>query len=681
MKKFYIFISILLISLGLKAQDEHLWNWLNHSGGNGWDVVNGLAIDNENNIYVCGSYENAIQIQSKDLVAVGGRDIYYAAYNQQGDLQWIQNIGSPGYDNSTEIIVTKDQKLCIAGTVSEGARFGLLKSTLEKNYLFIFSSKLSGQPLWHILFEGSGHKKVTSMTSDLAGNIYLSGIFSKELKTDGFSLNTEGDDDVFIAKLSPQGKCLWLKQIGSPDKDKDAYISTLSGNKIVLATILAETYNNTELKRGRKQDIIVLQSYLPNGNLINEKIISGKSAKKIKGLNQSINGTVYLLGSFNGFLDVGTESFTSQGGNDIILLKLNNVFDIIWTQSIGSQWHENANSLALDASYNPVISGTISKNIEFAGKTVEANENKRQTCFVATYDKTGKEKWLKQFDGNFSRGLQSDDLGNLYLTGSFTKKIIVKDDTIKSMGKEDVFLTQLYNCAVLKSGLPDTIKYCSADKSTLVASDEFKNYYWNQANGTREFSIEMPGTIFFSAETELGCIVEDTIEAIEVPSPQFDLGKNMELDRTESVVISSPITAQRYNWNLGGKKTDFLFEAYRFAPGVHIVGLELTNSQGCVYKDSLEIKIANLFDRGANGLSVFPNPNQGTFNWYLTEFPGEKIKVEFFDNQGSLIKSYSIDDYRAYKKIEEQFSGLSQGVYFMNLSYEGGKKTKMFVIQ
>ncbi|HEY5967620.1 MAG TPA: hypothetical protein VIU35_06560, partial [Chitinophagaceae bacterium] len=81
----------------------------------------------------------------------------------------------------------------------------------------------------------------TSITTDAAGNVYLSGVFENSMDFDAgpaqFFLTSTGYTDVFIAKYSPNGNLIFAKSFGGTDPDFGSDIAIdPSGNIIITGT-------------------------------------------------------------------------------------------------------------------------------------------------------------------------------------------------------------------------------------------------------------------------------------------------------------------------------------------------------------------------------------------------------------------------------------------------------------
>ncbi len=84
----------------------------------------------------------------------------------------------------------------------------------------------------------SGIDEVRDMQSDAAGNIYMLGTFTDDANLGPYLLLGQGQTDLFVAKFSPFGQCLWARSGGSSGEDLvGALRLDMAGNLYVTATI------------------------------------------------------------------------------------------------------------------------------------------------------------------------------------------------------------------------------------------------------------------------------------------------------------------------------------------------------------------------------------------------------------------------------------------------------------
>ncbi len=163
-----LFSTVILVLSGQNSG----WEWVRSFGGvevNRYDYAdpgenfNFVSCDASNNIYVAGNMLDTAIAGDIELQGNGDFDIVVAKLNPQGQYLWATNLGGLGMD---------------------------LPSGL-------------------------------SLDSD--GNAYLTGIFSGTLRLGGFTLQSRGDTDIFVAKINTEGIWQWVRQAGSQIASDDEF--------------------------------------------------------------------------------------------------------------------------------------------------------------------------------------------------------------------------------------------------------------------------------------------------------------------------------------------------------------------------------------------------------------------------------------------------------------------------
>ena len=84
---------------------------------------------------------------------------------------------------------------------------------------------------WTKTAGGPSVDKLTGITQDHSGNVFITGYFDSTIVFESTELVSAGGTDVFIAKYDPDGVLLWAKQVGGQNDDYSSAISTdITGN-------------------------------------------------------------------------------------------------------------------------------------------------------------------------------------------------------------------------------------------------------------------------------------------------------------------------------------------------------------------------------------------------------------------------------------------------------------------
>ena len=146
------------------TQDNYCWQW---SKGIANGITGGTKLISVNNgfIYTGGEFANTdISIDNAVHINKGGTDIVVVKRDAKGNIIWLKTIGGPSED------------------------------------------------------------RLSAMSIDEQGALYIGGSFSGSIQADTVTQLGKGAVDIFIAKYAPDGKLEWIKTIGSPGNE---YLSTL----------------------------------------------------------------------------------------------------------------------------------------------------------------------------------------------------------------------------------------------------------------------------------------------------------------------------------------------------------------------------------------------------------------------------------------------------------------------
>jgi len=92
-----------------KYNSSGAYQWAFNIASNSVEYVFGIDIDNSNNIYIIGQFQNLCDFDPgagiANLPVAGGTDLFIAKYNSAGAYQWAFGIGGTGIDRGNAIVV------------------------------------------------------------------------------------------------------------------------------------------------------------------------------------------------------------------------------------------------------------------------------------------------------------------------------------------------------------------------------------------------------------------------------------------------------------------------------------------------------------------------------------------------------------------------------------------------
>lgn len=317
--------------------------WIKKSENKGSDNGNAIASDNKGNIYVLGTFDNNLVYDGKTATSSGKNDICVIKINNTGNCEWIKNYGTKE-DEEANTILFANNKLIIGGnsqletsgyvgflaeiSTETGAinwqqNIGTSKGNIEriaidnlKNYIItgsiessssnkdgceLFVKKINantGLDIWIKKFH-SNQARGKDIVCDESGNLFITGSFMDSLHLDGFYLSGLEYDDIFLAKMTPNGKVSWAKSFGHNKNDIGTKL-ILKNNEIILA---GEFTNGIELGTtflsGGTNTIFSTTFDIQKSTFSNSAVLAREESKNLPNSKYSDIKGKLLIGSDN----------------------------------------------------------------------------------------------------------------------------------------------------------------------------------------------------------------------------------------------------------------------------------------------------------------------------------------------------------------------------------------------
>ena len=377
---------LILILLTLQSNAQISFEWAGAISGSNYKSVHSIAIDHNNNTIVTGYFKATVDFDlstnSYNLTSNGGKDIFVAKYDSNNSLLWAFNIGGTNNDESNSVAVDSEGSIYITGSYANFVDFDLGSDVFSlsiSSNVFIAKYNSNGDFVNAFDFGGFGHVG-KSICIDNLDNIIVTGILHGvgdfDPSVNIMNLTSTGLDDIFIAKYDSDLNYLWASNFGG-----DSYLSTSdAGNSI--------TTDN--------------------------------------------NNNIFCTGVFRNTVDfdlgVGSNLLTSNGDQDAFLLKLDATGNYNWALNVGNGSKDKGISVSSDSNGNVVIAGIFLGTVDFDPSSSTANFSSSVThySFIAKYDALGNYLWTLLMPDRFherDRVIVSDDLDNIYCTGSFKESI------------------------------------------------------------------------------------------------------------------------------------------------------------------------------------------------------------------------------------------------------------------
>jgi hypothetical protein len=221
--------------------------WIKQFGSTGSDVASTINADTTGFIYTAGYFTGTVSFGATDLTAIGGRDLFIAKLDSDGNFVWAKRMGSTSNDTGyVSSLSDPDGNIFLAGYFTGTADFGVT-SLVSAGSIDVFTTKLDsdGNFLWAKKIGGTGAEYGTSVSVDSLGNVFTLGTFEGTVDFDSgtgtHELTSVATADSFILESDPDGNFVWAGQIGGHPAGGNIYIYVDSSDTLHVGGYFAGT--------------------------------------------------------------------------------------------------------------------------------------------------------------------------------------------------------------------------------------------------------------------------------------------------------------------------------------------------------------------------------------------------------------------------------------------------------
>jgi hypothetical protein len=260
----------------------------------------------------------------------------------------------------------------------------------------------------------------------------------------------------------------------------------------------------------------------------------------------------------------------------------------------------------------------------------------------------------------------------IYVAGTFRSDFIFGDKKSRLDTKNNIFLSELYDCAHAELDLGEDIEVCG-DSHVLKAKGKFMSYEWSTGSTGNQTVITETGNYTLHVRDKNGCPAEDEIFVNLHPLPLVDLGEDKRIKSGETLRLSAPYGYKDYIWNGEKGKAERLIRAEDLSAGENLIELLVIDHHACQNRDAVTVTVEKdeiyAFDAD-NPLSVkiSPNPSNGIFNLELQNInPAADLILELYTPDGKLVKQEKLRDKSPFILKELNISKQAQGDYILKI--------------
>jgi len=403
---------------------EYAFEWNATLGGIYIDGARGVAVDNNDNVYIAG-YQDFSGSNTN-------RDFAIAKYNPIGEQQWVRYWGGNNDDIPYDIIIDSFDNIFIVGLTES---FGDINGDAV-----IVKFNITGHQQWNFTWGGNQFDAAIAIDIDSANNFYIGG-----------NSNSFGDIDgnAFLVKFNSNWIEQWNESWGGSDFEDVGYIHIDSNDDIFISG------RSDSLDPSPGEGDAFLNKYNSSGNLQWSRNWGSSYSQMASGIATDSLDDVYIV-----CMTFGHPASSGKGA-------------IVKYSSEGTyQWEEiwGVNGVYSNYMYRIIIDSN--DDLYISGTTRSYGLPNNNDAILFNYDTVGNQNWYKvwsEYEWDLSFGLCMDSQSNIYLVG---------DTKSYSIGQNDILLLKyafLSNIPYIDIISPENITYTEPMSGYYPATFGFEN--------------------------------------------------------------------------------------------------------------------------------------------------------------------------------------------------------------
>jgi len=338
------------------------WEWAYSHGGASMEMVWDIATDNQNNIYITGSYTDHLQVGPLSLTGVGESDVFVAKFSPNGDPIWLRGFGSAVDDSGIALALDETGNCYVTG--------------YKTGVINIQGTEIPHLGLWDIFlvkYDPNGNmlfaKNIGGESNDIgygisyaAGRIFITGWFGATMTFEnGLNITTYGGSDIYIAAVDLNGNALWVKKAGMEGVDYGFSVSADAlGNAYITGIAGANSQFESYVLPG---DGVFIAKYNPDGLFLWAQGADNVSVNEISvNANQGV-----ITGRHFGNAVFGSYLIPDVNGSDDIYIAGFDLDSGDWTGATGCGGFGSDRGRACFAGTYPVYTGSFSETADLFG--------------------------------------------------------------------------------------------------------------------------------------------------------------------------------------------------------------------------------------------------------------------------------------------------------------------------
>jgi len=312
---------------------------------------------------------------------------------------WEKLYGGEDDDIAKDIVALEKGESAIVGTCQS--------YDAQRTDICLVRMNAEGEVVWRLLLGGTKEDEGKAITRAADGNLFVLGMTK--------SLAKNYDRDIYVAKVTLDGKLLWEKAIGGERDENPGGIAGLDDGSVMVV-------GDSESFTKRYKDIY-LAKISKEGRMIFSRTIGGEKSDEARGLTRLSDGNLAIVGMRE----------VKKAYEEFFVMKIDQNGKRIWAKTFGEYDDDSLEG----------VTATMDGGLVAVGKT-RSYESEQTDLTVMKLSSDGKVVWHKIY------GFKYYEYGNAVTMTADGGFMLVGGTSTLGKGSHSVYIVALDKNGVLK---------------------------------------------------------------------------------------------------------------------------------------------------------------------------------------------------------------------------------------
>jgi hypothetical protein len=271
--------------------------WTKTLGGTGNEGASAIAATNDGGCIVAGS---TISTDGDVHNNHGGRDMWIVKLTAIGDTVWTKTLGGTDNEGASAIAATNDGGCIVAGTTysTDGDVHG---GHVEPD-MWIVKLTATGDTVWTKTLGGTDYEEAVAIAATNDGGYIVAGN----------TLSIDGNQDMWIVKLTATGDTVWTKTLGGTGYETATGMANINNGGCIVAGYAKSTDGDVHGNHGLEDIWVVKRT--ATGDTVWTKTLGGSGYDRAYAIAATSNGGCVVAVEYGGLSQIrGVVKLTTAG--------------------------------------------------------------------------------------------------------------------------------------------------------------------------------------------------------------------------------------------------------------------------------------------------------------------------------------------------------------------------------